>query len=252
MKRPTAILAEDEPLLRAELKETLQALWPELDIVAEAKDGRQAMDALHADVPDVLFLDIQMPGSSGIEIARAASGRCHVVFITAFDDYAVTAFDEGAVDYVMKPLTAARLATAIDRIRQRMNWRPAQIDTLLDTLDRRLQGGAENRFLRWVSVPRGQNIVLYTVEEVCYFQASGKYTLVATADAQSLIRKTIKDLATELDPDLFWQVHRSTLVNVHAIAAVHRSVRGELTIRLKARSEALPVSAQHAHRFRQM
>ena len=132
-----------------------------------------------------------------------------------------------------------------------MNWQPAPIDGLLDALDRRLRGG-EPRYLRWVSVSRGQNIVLYTIEEVCYFQASGKYTLVATADAQSLIRKTIKDLVAELDPDVFWQVHRSTLVNVHAIAAVHRDVRGEFTIRLKARGETLPVSAQHAHRFRHM
>jgi len=238
--------------LRAELRETLQALWPELDIIAEAKDGGQAMQALRADIPDVLFLDIQMPGSSGIEIARAASGRCHVVFITAFDDYAVAAFEEGAVDYLMKPVTAARLATAIARIRQRMDWKPARIDGVLDTLVQRLEGGADNRYLRWVSVSRGQSIVLYTVEEVCYFQASGKYTLVATPDAQSLIRRTIRDLVAELDPNLFWQVHRSTLVNLHAIAAVHRSVRGELTIRLKARPETLPVSAQHAHRFRQM
>jgi DNA-binding LytR/AlgR family response regulator len=252
MKRPKAILAEDEPLLRAELRETLQALWPELDIIAEAKDGGQAMQALRADIPDVLFLDIQMPGSSGIEIARAASGRCHVVFITAFDDYAVAAFEEGAVDYLMKPVTAARLATAIARIRQRMDWKPARIDGVLDTLVQRLEGGADNRYLRWVSVSRGQSIVLYTVEEVCYFQASGKYTLVATPDAQSLIRRTIRDLVAEVDPNLFWQVHRSTLVNLHAIAAVHRSVRGELTIRLKARPETLPVSAQHAHRFRQM
>ena len=133
-----------------------------------------------------------------------------------------------------------------------MDWKPARIDGVLDTLVQRLEGGADNRYLRWVSVSRGQSIVLYTVEEVCYFQASGKYTLVATPDAQSLIRRTIRDLVAELDPNLFWQVHRSTLVNLHAIAAVHRSVRGELTIRLKARPETLPVSAQHAHRFRQM
>ena len=250
MNAPTAVIAEDEPLLRGELKETLSALWPELAIRAEAEDGIQAMHALQAHAPDILFLDIQMPGMNGLEVARQASGKCHVVFVTAYDKYAVAAFEQGAVDYVMKPFSAARLATAITRLKQRLNTAPANLDGILKALAEKAK--EERKYLRWITASQGANLRLITVEEVCYFQADNKYTLVATADMQSLIKRPIKELVDELDPNLFWQIHRSTLVNVNAIAGVNRDFRGHLHVRLKSRKETLAVSETYVHLFKQM
>ena len=250
MNAPTAVIAEDEPLLRGELKETLSALWPELAIRAEAEDGIQAMHALHAHAPDILFLDIQMPGMNGLEVARQASGKCHVVFVTAYDKYAVAAFEQGAVDYVMKPFSAARLATAITRLKQRLETAPANLDGILKALAEKAK--EERKYLRWITASQGANLRLITVEEVCYFQADNKYTLVATADMQSLIKRPIKELVDELDPNLFWQIHRSTLVNVNAIAGVNRDFRGHLHVRLKSRKETLAVSETYVHLFKQM
>lgn len=246
---PTAVIAEDEPLLRGELREALYGLWPELHVVAEAEDGIAAVRALEAHEPTVLFLDIQMPGMNGLDVARTASGRCHVVFVTAYDHYAVAAFDQGAVDYLMKPFTAARLATAVVRLRERMRQAPMHLDEVLQLLG---NAGGRKPYLRWISVSQGQQIRLITVDEICYFQADNKYTAVAVDDAQLLITKPIRDLLDELDPDVFWQIHRSTVVNVNAIAAVHRDRRGYLQVRLKSRPETLPVSTTFAHRFRHM
>jgi len=250
MNRPTAVIAEDEPLLRDELKEALAALWPEMEIRAEAENGVQAIRALEAHEPDVLFLDIQMPGMTGLDVARVASGKCHVVFVTAYDHYAVAAFEQGAVDYVMKPFSAARLATAVGRVRERMKGAPANLEGILKTLAER--SGRAGQFLRWISVGEGKTIRLITIDEVCYFQADNKYTTVVTASTRSLINKTIKELVDELDPDVFFQIHRSTIVNLNAIAAVHRHLRGRMEIRLKQRKETLPVSASFTHLFRQM
>lgn len=250
MSRPSGIIAEDEPLLRRELAESLAALWPELAIVASAEDGTQALAALHAHRPDVMFLDIAMPGLSGLEVARAASGRCHVVFVTAYDEYAVRAFEQGAVDYVMKPFERPRLAAAIARVRERIANVPANLEGLLDSMLER--AAARRRYLRWITVAQGRSVRLIPVNDICYFQADNKYTLVVTASAQSLINKTIRELIDELDPETFLQVHRSTVVNVNAIAAVHRDLRGRLEVQLKARTEKLPVSASYAHLFRQM
>lgn len=250
MSSPTAVIAEDEPLLRGELREALASLWPELHVVAEAADGLEAIAAIDRHEPDVLFLDIQMPGLSGLEVARAASQRCHVVFVTAYDAYAVTAFDAGAVDYVMKPLSPERLARAIHRVRARLRELPANLDGLLQTLAAQIKDAP--RYLRWISVSQGQNLRLITVDEVLYFQSDNKYTRVATAQSQSLIRKPLRELVDELDPAVFWQIHRGTMVNVNAIASVHRDSRGYLEVRLKDSRDVLPVSAAFAHRFRQM
>ena len=250
MNIPKAVIAEDEPLLRGELKDTLMALWPELVICAEAEDGIQAMYSLTAHTPDILFLDIQMPGMNGLEVAHQASGRCHVVFVTAYDKYAVAAFEQGAVDYVMKPFTPARLATTIARLKQRIETAPANLDGLLRALAEKAK--EERKYLRWITASQGANLRLITVEEVCYFQADNKYTLVATADTQSLIKRPIKELLDELDPTLFWQIHRSTLVNVNAIAGINRDFKGHLHVRLKQRNETLAVSDTYAHLFRQM
>jgi len=250
MNRPTAVIAEDEPLLRGELKDALAALWPEVEIKAEAENGVQAIRALETYEPDVLFLDIQMPGTTGLDVARVASGRSHVVFVTAYDDYAVAAFEQGAVDYVMKPFSASRLAMAIARVRERMKGVPADLEGLLKTLAE--QSRPQRRSLRWISVAQGKTVRLITTDDICYFQADNKYTMVVTAASQSLINKTIKELVDELDPDVFLQIHRGTVVNVNAIAAVHRDLHGRLEIRLKQRKETLQVSASFAHLFKQM
>jgi DNA-binding LytR/AlgR family response regulator len=250
MSRPTAVIAEDEPLLLGELKDALAELWPELEIKAEARDGIQAVRALEAHEPDVLFLDIQMPGMTGLDVARVASTRCHVVFVTAYDQYAVAAFEEGAVDYVMKPFTPARMAASVARVRERMKSTPANLDGLLTSLADQVRPGRQ--FLRWISVGEGRTVRLITVEEICYFQADNKYTTLVTAASQSLINKTIRELVQELDPNVFFQIHRGTIVNVNAIAAVHRDLHGRMEIRLKQRQETLQVSASFAHLFKQM
>jgi DNA-binding LytR/AlgR family response regulator len=250
MSRPTAIIAEDEPLLLGELKDALAELWPELEIKAEARDGIQAVRALEAHEPDVLFLDIQMPAMTGLDVARVASARCHVVFVTAYDQYAVAAFEQGAVDYVMKPFSPARMAASVARVRERMKGAPANLDGLLSSLAE--QAGRGRQFLRWISVGEGRTVRLITVDEICYFQADNKYTTLVTAASQSLINKTIKELVQELDPNVFFQIHRGTIVNVNAIAAVHRDLHGRMEIRLKQRQEKLQVSASFAHLFKQM
>ncbi len=245
-----AVIAEDEPVLRSELREILAQLWPDLVIAAEAEDGIQALRALAEHAPGVLFLDIQMPGASGLEVARQASGKCHVAFVTAFDEYAVTAFEQGAVDYVMKPFSAARLATTIERLKAKVESSPANLEGLLRSLAEKPPLPKE--YLRWVTASQGTELRLITVDEVLYFQADNKYTTVVTAAQESLIRRPIKQLIDELDPQVFWQIHRSTLVNVNAIAGLIRDVGGHLRIKLKRRNETLAVSEPYYHLFRQM
>ena len=250
MGAPRALIAEDEPVLRAQLEEMLAKVWPELEVVEAMQDGRLALQALEQHRPDVLFLDIEMPGASGIEVAKQASGRCHVVFLTAYDQYAVAAFDEGAADYVMKPLNEARLATACDRVRKRMSTVPVDLEGLLDLLEKR---AARTRpYLRWINASQGTEVQLITVDEICYFQSDMKLTRAVTAGRVSLIRKSLKELLEELDPELFWQIHRATIVNVNAIAGVSRDLTGHLVVRLRNRKETLAVSQPFAHRFRQM
>lgn len=249
-RHPTAVIAEDEPVLCAQLKELLGEVWPALSIVAAAEDGLQAVRVLKQHDPDVLFLDIQMPGLSGLEVAQHASGRQHVVFLTAYDQYAVAAFDEGAVDYLMKPVTAGRLATACERVKARLSSAPSNLDGLLDALARR--AAQKSPYLRWINASLGAEVKLITVDEVCYFQSDTKYTRVVTGDDESLIRKSLKDLSNELDPAQFWQIHRSTIVNANTIAGVSRDLSGRFIVKLKNRNETLPVSQQFAHRFRQM
>ena len=245
-----AIIVEDEAVLRIQLEEMLLKIWPELDVVASAEDGVQGRAALERHHPDVVFLDIQMPGLSGLEVAREASGRCHVVFVTAYAQYAVTAFDAGAVDYVLKPFNEQRLALAVARVQQRLNQKPAQLDSLLTELASRI---AQARpFLRWITAARGANVRLITVDDICYFQSDTKYTRAVTADGESLISTPLKDLLEQLDPAVFWQIHRSTLVNVNAIDSASRDVTGHVIVRLKGRNETLRVSQPFAHLFRQM
>lgn len=247
---PTAVLAEDEPLLADELADMLQALWPELRIVARVADGVAALNAIETQQPDVAFLDIHMPLLTGIDVARQVAGRCHVAFITSYDEHAVEAFEAGAMDYILKPPTPARLATTIQRLKTRLQQPPVDLRRALRDLVERPP--AAPRYLQWINASRGAAVRLITVEEIQYFKSDQKYTLVVTADTEALIKKTIKELANELDPLMFWQVHRSTLVNVHAIDSVIRDDRGNLALRLKQRAEKLQVSESYHHLFRQM
>ena len=250
-RRPTAIIAEDEAALAAELREQLERLWPELDIVAIAEDGIGALRAIDEHDPEIVFLDIRMPNATGLEVARHASGKRHIVFVTAFDDYAVDAFEHGAIDYVRKPITAARLSSTVQRVRERLGAPPREIAALLQ----QLAGAAaprERTWLRWIKASRGDQIVLITVEDVAYFKAEDKYTVVVTSAGEALIRRSIKDLLDELDPDVFWQIHRATVVNANAIANIRRDLRGHMEVRLKNRPEALPVAEPYQKRFRQM
>jgi|JI10StandDraft_1071094.scaffolds.fasta_scaffold67330_2 DNA-binding LytR/AlgR family response regulator len=252
MKAPTAVVAEDESTLRAELIEQIGALWPEVAIVGEASDGVQALRLLDELRPDVLFLDIHMPGATGLDVARQASGRSHVVFVTAYDEHALAAFDHGAVDYVLKPLSAARLFTAISRIKQRLGDAPGDLGAVLDRLATLPAATPARTWLRWINASVGQTLKLITVDEVLYFQADNKYTRVATREGEALIRKPLKELVDELDPQQFWQIHRSTLVNVTAIAGANRDFRGRLQVKLKDRNESLLVAESYAHLFKQM
>ncbi len=243
-----AVIAEDERLLARGLRDALAELWPELVICAVVEDGIQALRALDEHAPDILFLDIQMPGLSGVEVARQVNGRCHVVFVTAFDEYAVQAFEQGAVDYVLKPLSTARLATTVRRLKKGMGSAPARLDGLLE----RLAEPRESGHLRWITAAQGSEVRLITVGEVCYFRSDNKYTSVVTADGEALIRVSLRELIEQLDPAVFWQVHRHTVVNANAIAGLLRGTNGHLSIKLRQRSETLPVSESHAARFRAM
>jgi len=247
---PTALIAEDEPLLADELADLLKTLWPQLKIVARAADGVAALSAIDEHQPDLAFLDIHMPLLTGIEVARQVAGRCHVAFITSYDEHALEAFEAGAMDYVLKPPTAARLATTIRRLKVRLQQPPTDLRQALRNLVERAP--APPRYLQWINASRGAAVRLITVEEILYFKSDQKYTLVVTADAEALIKKTIKNLNVELDPTMFWQVHRSTIVNVHAIDSVLRDDRGNLNLRLKQRPEQLAVSEVYTHLFQQM
>jgi DNA-binding LytR/AlgR family response regulator len=245
---PTALIAEDEPLLRAQLKARLGAAWPELRIVAEAANGGEALQLAALHEPDIAFLDIRMPVKSGLDVARALGSRCHIVFVTAYDEYAIAAFEEGAVDYVLKPPSPERIGTLVARLKARLGAAPLDLAALIA----KLAGGAGNAPLRWIRASLGSSMRLIAVDDVLYFQADDKYTRVVTADAEALIRKPIKDLYDELDPEAFWQIHRGTIVNLRAIARVDRDWRGEPVIVLAARRETLPVSRSFAHRFKAM
>jgi len=246
----TALIAEDEPLLAEELADALGRLWPELEIVARARDGIEALRMVDAHDPDVVFLDIQMPGMTGLDVAKQLGARAHIVFVTAFDQHAIAAFEHGAIDYVLKPVAVPRLATAVARVKERLGRAPADLSGVLRDLAANRNDG--RTFLRWVNASMGQTIKLITVEEICYFKADSKYTLVVTPAGESLIKKPIKELCDELDPSQFWQIHRSTLVNVNFVAGVTRDFRGHLQLKLKQRNESLPVSESYTHLFRQM
>lgn len=257
---PTALIADDEPLLRAQLRTRLSALWPDLKIVHEAENGRQVVEYfdLDDDLPQVCFLDIHMPGLSGLEAARRIGKRARIVFITAFDQYAVDAFEQGAIDYVLKPFDEARLAETVARLKERLQA-PAPVsaeegdplDAILARLASRMAPAA-NAYLQWIKASVGSTVRMIAVDDICYFQSDEKYTRVVMEDGEVLIRKPIKELLDELDPDKFWQIHRSTLVNTRHIAGVVRGLRDQADLKLKGRPEILTVSRAFTHLFKQM
>ncbi len=248
MNSPTAIIAEDEPLLRKEIRQTLTELWPELTLCAEVADGVQALDALEKFRPEILFLDIQMPGKNGLEVARHASGKAHVVFITAYDAYAIRAFEEGALDYVLKPIDTERMRLTVRRLRERMREPPADLNKLADILKTLAKPAPE--YLKWLTVPYASELRVVAVSEILYLRADNKYTTIATRASNFLLNSSLKEMQSKLDPAVFWQIHRSTVVNISAIDTIYRSFRGTLEVKLKDRSELLPVSAAHAHLFK--
>ncbi|HSN20149.1 MAG TPA: LytTR family DNA-binding domain-containing protein [Usitatibacter sp.] len=249
--RVRAVIADDEPLLRAQLRSRLSRLWPELAVVHEMADGRDVDGVIAAHAPSLFFLDIHMPGVNGLDAARAIGARAHVVFVTAFDEYAVQAFERGAVDYVLKPFDEERLALTVSRLKERLGARPPAFEALVETLAERLAPRAAAH-LRWIKASVGPNVRLIPVEEVLFFRSDEKYTRVVTADGESLIRKPIRELLAELDPAKFWQVHRATIVNVDHIASVRRGLKDQAEISLRGHAETLIVSRAFTHLFKQM
>ena len=253
---PTAIVAEDEPVLRAQLVSKLTRLWPGLEILAAVGDGDAALEAIFEHKPTLAFLDIQMPELTGIDVARRLARnpevRCHVVFVTAYDQYALEAFDAGAIDYLLKPYTDERLTATVQRLQARLaESNPAQD---LQALVKRFaigNGQAVER-LRFIKASVGDKLRLIPVDEVLFFQADEKYTLVVTADSDALIRTPIRDLIDGLDADKFWQIHRSAVVNATAISSVTRDERGQATVHIKNRKESLIVSRPYSYLFKQM
>jgi len=244
---PTALIAEDEPLLREQLKHRLRNAWPELEIVAAAGTGADALAAFEARPTDVAFLDIRMPVMSGLDVAREIAGRTHVVFVTAYDEYAIAAFDEGAVDYLLKPVSPERIDKVVTRLKSRLADPPRDLAALITRL-----ASSDGGRLKWIRASLGNAMRMIAVDDVLYFQAEDKYTKVVAADGDALIKKPIKELFDELDPEVFWQVHRGTIVNLRAISRVERDWRDQPVISLKGRDEKLVVSRTFAHRFKAM
>jgi DNA-binding LytR/AlgR family response regulator len=252
MSAPSALVAEDEEPQRRALCGLLAELWPELTVVAECSDGLAALEALDELHPQMVFLDIRMPGSSGLEVARAASGRAHVVFTTAYDEYAVAAFEQGVVDYLLKPIGRERLARTIERLKPRVAATPPGIDTLIDALQGRLAAREPTRTIRWITGSAGRVTKMFAIDEVLFFQAQDKYVRVVTATDELTIRVPLKELAVALDAEAFWQVHRSVIVCARAIRKVEPDGDGRLVLHLKGHPDVLPVSSAFQHRFKPM
>lgn len=257
----TALIAEDEDLLREELVRLLQAAWPGLDLLAACADGAEALEEICERRPDVVFLDIRMPGLTGLDVARAMAAqgvRSQIVFVTAYQQHAIEAFERGAVDYLLKPVTPERLAQTVDRLREKVARQatpslPAEwLAQLGEALKRGEAGMTKAPPLRWITAGVGNETRLIMVEDILYIQADNKYSIVMTAEGESVIRKPIKELVAGLDAEVFWQIHRSTIVNLRAVKAIVRDDSGRGQIRLKGREELLPVSQPFMHLFRNM
>ncbi|SDH38865.1 MULTISPECIES: LytTR family DNA-binding domain-containing protein [unclassified Duganella] len=254
---PTAIIADDERLMRDQLRMRLGQVWPELDIIGEAKNGDEAIELVDQLKPDFTFLDIRMPGKTGMEAASVIGNKSNIVFVTAYDAYAVEAFERGAIDYVLKPPEPERLQVTVDRLKTRLSKPAAAVDVnasvtaMLAQLTEKI-AAPKPAHLQWIQASIGQDLRMIPVEEILFFRSDEKYTCVQTEKYEALIRKPVRDLAEELDPALFWQIHRATLVNVNAIEGVTRDIRGRHLVMIKGRSDKLEVSRSFLHLFKQM
>jgi DNA-binding LytR/AlgR family response regulator len=258
-QHPTALIADDEPLLRDALERMLAQCWPALEIVAQARNGREAIESFEARQPDICFLDVHMPGTTGVEAARHIGRRAHLVFVTAYDQYAVQAFAQGVLDYLVKPVEPSRLAETVARLQERLRGaQPASnTEALLQELAATLQRGASAAPLRWVRASVGQTVRLIPVDEIDFLRSEEKYTLVAWRDdngqaREAVIRMSLKEVIAQLDATQFAQVHRSVVVNLRAISHVTRGLNETADIHLKGRDDVLPVSRSYLHLFRQM
>jgi DNA-binding LytR/AlgR family response regulator len=249
--RITAVIADDEPRLAEYLRERLAMLWPELVIAGIAHNGPEAQALIAREAPDIAFLDIRMPGLSGIDVARAAGRDVRIVFVTAYDEYAVEAFRHAAVDYLLKPVDDERLGDTVARLKAHAGASAStNVSDVLAAIASLRQDGPER--LAWIRASRGTQVVLIDVEDVCYFQANDKYTSVFTAEGESLIRTPLRELAAQLDARHFWQVHRGTIVNVRHVANTMRDIAGRITLQMKSRPETVAVSRAYSHLFKQM
>jgi DNA-binding LytR/AlgR family response regulator len=255
--KPTnsAIIADDEPALRRFLKDQLQQAWPELEILAEASNGLEALQLIETLCPGIAFLDIKMPGMTGMDVARKAARLCRIVFITAYDQFAVEAFEKEAVDYLLKPVDPQRLAMTIHRLKEHASKQaldPDAMHAVLQGLQDRLAAVQSISYLKWIKVLDRQSIRLVPVDDICCFQARDKYTVVQTRKEEFLIRKPIKQLSDELDPEMFWQIHRATIVNAACIDKVSLSLTGSYVLTLRNIPGTLKVSRSYRDRFRGM
>ena len=259
---PTALIADDEPHLAAHLRAQLQALWPELHLLGLARNGIEAAELIAAHAPDIAFLDIKMPGLTGLEVAQGIEGATRVVFVTAYDEFAVQAFEQAALDYLLKPVTTERLARTVERLRQTLSASAEAVTEdarLASALQRLLPRSAaapasssSSQRLRYVRASQGDLTQQIAVADVLFFRADDKYTCVQTATGEHLIRTPIAELAAQLDPDMFWQVHRSTLVNLRFVAGTRRDELSRLFVRLHGHAAELPVSRAYVHLFKAM
>jgi DNA-binding LytR/AlgR family response regulator len=247
------LIADDENHLAEHLRTRLSALWPGIEILPLAGNGLEALRAIEEESPEVAFLDIRMPGLTGLDVARRLDGRTHLVFVTAYDQYAVEAFDRDAVDYVLKPVTDERLERAVERLKRKLAdaEKPPALEEMLARLARALPAGGAGR-LRWIRALKGEVVQQIAVDDVLYFQASDKYTCVMTRAGESLIRTPLADLVDQLDPETFWQIHRGTVVNMNAVVSTRRDLGGRVFVKLKDGAAELPVSRAYSQRFKQM
>lgn len=243
----TAVIVDDEPLALSHLQRKLQSLWPDLQVLGEANNGTEAIAIIRAAQPDIVFLDIRMPGLSGLDVAAALPGTCQIVFVSAYDQYAINAFEHSAVDYLLKPVSDKRLLQCIARLRRRQTPDLASVHDLLKQF-------GENRpqHLVWLRTGLDDVTELLSVDEVVFFQAQQKYTSVFTPDREHLLRMPMKQLAARLDPDAFWRIHRSVIVRVDQILNAKRDFRGRYTVTLRQRPERLRSSAAYGYQFKRM
>ena len=246
----TALIAEDEPLMRERLLGALKVVWPELIIAGVANNGVEAVDLWNQHRPDVAFLDIRMPGKTGLEVAAEIGDAAHIVFFTAFDQYAVQAFENGAADYLLKPVETERLATAVARVKKRLNSVPVDLTGLLGQLLNQNAKSTAGK-LKWIRASLGNHTKLINVEEVLFFQSDTKYTRIVLKESEALVRTPLKELIDGLDEEIFWQVHRGTIINANAIDRAVREGPEKLVVHIKGHKEKLPVSRQYFHLFKQ-